>query len=80
MLDDLSFVEQNPILKVLFVLNPFATLFESYRRVIYGTPNGGLPIGPDLVALGLVLLGSVCFLALTAVLFKRLEPEFAKVL
>lgn len=80
MLDDLSFVQHNPILKVLFALNPFATLFESYRRVIYGTPDGGMPIGPDLVALGFVLLGSIAFLALTALLFKRLEPEFAKVL
>jgi len=79
-LDDFSFVQENPILKILFVLNPFATLFESYRRVIYGTPDGGLPIAPDLVALGLVLAGSVAFLGVTALLFKRLEPEFAKVL
>lgn len=80
MLEDFRFVQENPIVKVLFVLNPFATLFESYRRVIYGTPDGGQPIGPDLVALGLVLAGSLVFLALTALLFKRLEPEFAKVL
>jgi len=80
MLDDLSIVQHNPILKVVFVLNPFATLFESYRRVIYGTPDGGMPIAPDLMALGVVFVGSILFLCVTAVLFKRLEPEFAKVL
>ena len=79
-LDDFSFFQEHPALKAIFVLNPFATLFESYRRVVYGTPDGGMPIGPDLFALAVVFLGSVVFLAFTALLFKRLEPEFAKVL
>ena len=48
---------------------------EVDRRVIYGTPDGGMPIAPDLMALGLVRLGTFLFLCVTAVLFKRLEPD-----
>jgi len=35
---------------------------------------------PDLAALGYLLLGSLVFLALCITFFKRVEPEFAKVL
>jgi lipopolysaccharide transport system permease protein len=79
-LDNFSFVEKNPIVRDLFILNPFATLFEAYRGVIYGTPDGGLPVAPDLTGLFWVLVGSLAFLAVTTVIFKRFEPEFAKVL
>jgi ABC-type polysaccharide/polyol phosphate export permease len=61
-------------------LNPFAVLFEAYRAVIYGTADGGLPTSPDLAALAWLLLGSFVFLGLCIVFFKRVEPDFAKVL
>jgi ABC-type polysaccharide/polyol phosphate export permease len=58
----------------ILLLNPFAILFSSYRDVIY---HG---VAPDWTAL-LALLGvSVVLVALTTLLFKRLEPAFAKVL
>ena len=63
-----------PIVQQLLLLNPWATIFAAYHDVIY---NGTLP---DWSALGTVLLGSILFLALTTLVFKRLEPAFAKVL
>lgn len=79
-LKDLSIVQQNPVIGVLAGFNPFAVLFEAYRAVIYGTADGGLPVPPDIVSLALLLLGSVVFLGLCIVFFKRVEPDFAKVL
>jgi ABC-type polysaccharide/polyol phosphate export permease len=35
---------------------------------------------PDLIALGVLLVASLLFLALCITFFKRVEPEFAKVL
>ena len=66
--------ESFPIVQRLLLLNPWATLFSAYHDVIY---NGVLP---DWSALGAVLLGSIAFLAVTTLVFKRLEPSFAKVL
>jgi lipopolysaccharide transport system permease protein len=79
-LDELGLVKRYPILHDVFAANPFATLFEAYRSVIYGTTDGGLPVPPNLFALAQVLLGSLIFLTLATVFFKRLEPDFAKVL
>jgi len=79
-LEELGFVQRNPIIGTLAALNPFAILFEAYRAVIYGTPDGGPPHPPDVVALFGLLIGSTIFLGLCIVFFKRLEPDFAKVL
>jgi lipopolysaccharide transport system permease protein len=70
-----------PIIGTLAGFNPFAVLFESYRAVIYGGADGvSPPHPPDLVSLLILLTGSLIFLAIAVVLFKRVEPEFAKVL
>jgi ABC-type polysaccharide/polyol phosphate export permease len=58
----------------LYRLNPWTTLFESYRAVIYD----GRP--PDWLGLGVVLAVSFVFLAVAIYGFKRVEPAFAKVL
>ncbi len=80
-LRDVSFVQENPIIGTLAGLNPFAVLFEAYRAVIYGGPDGMTPPhAPDVVSLLMLLAGSVVFLGLCIVFFKRVEPEFAKVL
>ena len=68
-----QFTQAKAIQRIL-TLNPWATLFTAYRSVIY---EGTLP---DWVSLGQVLVGSLVFLALTTLLFKRLDPAFAKVL
>ena len=80
-LRELDIVQRNPIISTLASFNPFAVLFEAYRSVIYGTADGaGPPHPPDLVQLGWLLLGSLVFLAIVVVFFKRVEPDFAKVL
>jgi len=63
-----------PVIQRLLTLNPWATMFTAYRAVIYdGT-------APDWSALALVLVGSLAMLALTTLVFKRVEPAFAKIL
>jgi ABC-type polysaccharide/polyol phosphate export permease len=71
----------------LLQYNPIAILLSSYRHVIYGkveVQNGvdvwTGPVPPDLLLLaGVLLLGAgLCVAA--ALVFKRLEPSFAKVL
>ena len=78
-LEEASFMQANPILLDIARANPFAILFESYRAVIYGTPEGG-PAMPEWGALAALLVASIVLVGLTTVLFKRLEPSFAKVL
>jgi ABC-type polysaccharide/polyol phosphate export permease len=77
-------VQEHPIIGTLAGLNPFAVLFESYRAVIYGGPSGVIPGDgphpPDVIPLLILLAVSVIFLGVAIVLFKRIEPEFAKVL
>jgi ABC-2 type transport system permease protein len=58
----------------LIALNPFYTLMESYRDVIYDERL------PAWTALGVLLAASLVLLALATLIFKRLEPSFAKVL
>ena len=81
-LDQAGFLKDHPTLLTLFNLNPFAILFTAYRTVIYGTvgppPTG--PSSPDLQALIVLLLGSLAFLVFSTFVFKRLEPNFAKVI
>jgi len=70
----LDALTSNPTLQSLMRLNPWATLFESYRDVIY---NGTPPLWGPLVVL---LIVSTFLFLLALVVFKRLEPSFAKVL
>jgi ABC-type polysaccharide/polyol phosphate export permease len=64
----------HPTLKQLLVLNPFTTLFESYRAVTWGTH------APEWGALLVLLLVSLVFLFAAIALFKRVEPSFARIL
>jgi ABC-type polysaccharide/polyol phosphate export permease len=63
-----------PIGDLLFSLNPWTPLFESYRAVIYNEtmPNWG--------GLAVLLVASLVMLTLAVLFFKRVEPAFAKVL
>jgi ABC-type polysaccharide/polyol phosphate export permease len=63
-----------PVVGPLLLANPFAILFTAYRDVIYNERP------PDWAGLGALLVGSLVLLALTTLLFKRVEPSFAKVL
>jgi lipopolysaccharide transport system permease protein/teichoic acid transport system permease protein len=71
--------KENPALVSILRLNPFVTLFESYRAVIYGTPDGGPATMPNWTALGILLLVSAGLVVIGTAVFKRAEPTFAKV-
>jgi ABC-type polysaccharide/polyol phosphate export permease len=80
-LDELHLFQENPILRTIVGLNPFAILFEAYRKVIYGSATPQEPPGfPNFASLAFLLVGSVVFLAFTTYVFKRLESNFAKVI
>jgi homopolymeric O-antigen transport system permease protein len=83
-LDSMSSVaifKEHPSIIGIAKLNPFAVLFEAYRSVIYGTADGhGAPHAPDLGSLAALFLVSLGLVALAAIFFKRVEPNFAKVL
>ena len=80
-LRDTNFIKDHPLVGDLFAMNPFAILFEAYRAVMYGTADGsGPPHPPDAVGLGALFAASVVLLAVCIIFFKRVEPEFAKVL
>jgi ABC-type polysaccharide/polyol phosphate export permease len=80
-LDELHIFQENPILRTIVGLNPFAILFEAYRKVIYGSATPQEPPGfPNFASLAFLLVGSVVFLAFTTYVFKRLESNFAKVI
>jgi lipopolysaccharide transport system permease protein len=78
-LDASNTFQTYPILKVLAHANPIAVLFEAYRAVLYGTPEGS-PHPPDMAALLALLIASLVLLAIGTIVFKRLEPSYAKVL
>lgn len=79
LLDSSEIFQANPILRTIAHANPMAVLFEAYRMVIYGTPEGA-PGMPDWGALAALSVASIVLVALAAITFKRLEPQFAKVL
>lgn len=58
----------------LFALNPWTTLFNSYRNLMYG--QSAPEWGPLLV----LTIASLGLLTLAILFFKRVEPVFAKVL
>jgi lipopolysaccharide transport system permease protein len=69
-----SIGDHYPLLIQAMSFNPFFVLFNGYRAVIY---DGQMP---DWTSLGVLFVASIGLLALTTVLFKRVEPSFAKVL
>ena len=78
-LDNLKIFKEHPALRSIAAANPFAILFEAYRMVIYGTETGS-PGPPDFRSLAALLVASIILLAFTTYAFKRLEPNFAKVI
>ena len=79
MLEESGVFDRYPALLRILQLNPFATLFESFRAVIYGQPDTG-PHLPDFGALAALAVASLLLIGLGGIVFKRLEPMYAKVL
>jgi lipopolysaccharide transport system permease protein len=67
------------VLADLYKLNPWVPLFESYHNVIYADASGK-PGVPDFASLGLLFLASLVLILIATLIFKRLEPAFAKVI
>jgi lipopolysaccharide transport system permease protein len=78
--DNIALFKEHHILRDLVNANPFAILFEAYRVVIYGTPEAPPNGPPNLPSLAALLVASLVLLAFTTIIFKRLEPNFAKVI
>jgi len=66
--------EHHPTIARVMHLNPMFAILESYRDVIYYGRT------PDFALLAAVLGASLLFLVFATIVFKRLEPAFAKVL
>ncbi len=64
--------------KVLYYLNPMASIIEAYRNILYGSPNGAPPGPPDLAFLGRTLLTSFVVLVLGFIFFVRLSRKFGE--
>jgi lipopolysaccharide transport system permease protein len=80
-LNDSAILKGHPELQAIAGANPFAILFTAYRSVIYGSSEPRLPpMQPAWGSLLALLLASLVLLALTTLVFKRMEPSFAKVL
>ncbi len=62
------------VIAQIYKLNPWVPLFESYHNVIY---NGTFP---DWWGLAALLVASCGLIAIATLIFKRLEPAFAKVI
>lgn len=67
-------MDKNPVVSFAVNVNPWTWIFESYRQVIY------YQLDPYWFKLAAVLAFSLVFLAFSTLIFKRLEPSFAKVL
>ncbi len=84
-LESAGFFREHAVLRQIALLNPFAVLFDAYRSVIYGvepigTTPASLPVMPDWSSLVALLGVSIVLVGIAIIIFKRLEPNFAKVL
>jgi ABC-type polysaccharide/polyol phosphate export permease len=71
---DSKVVQEHPWIGVVFNLNPWTHLIESYRALTYyGT-------APDWLGMAVLTVVSLVLIAGAILLFKRVEPTFAKVL
>jgi ABC-type polysaccharide/polyol phosphate export permease len=69
-----NLAKNHPEVGLVFGLNPFTVLFESYRAVIYDGQ------APQWLGLAVLLVVSFAILGVCTFVFKRMEPAFAKVL
>jgi lipopolysaccharide transport system permease protein len=71
---DSKFAKEHEWVAVVYNLNPWVHLVNSYRNVAYYEQP------PDWLGLGVLALVSLVFLSGAILFFKRVEPTFAKVL
>jgi len=64
--------------KVLYYLNPMASIIEAYRNILYGAPNGAPPGPPDLAFLGRTLITAFVILVLGYLFFIHASRKFGE--
>lgn len=64
--------------KLLYYLNPMASIIEAYRNILYGSPQGAPPGPPDLAFLGRTLITAFVILVVGYLFFMRLSHKFGE--
>lgn len=64
--------------RILYYLNPMASIIEAYRNILYGSTNGAPPGPPDLAFLGRTLLTALAILVVGFVYFIRASRRFGE--
>jgi lipopolysaccharide transport system permease protein len=64
--------------RLLYYLNPMASIIEAYRNILYGSPQGAPPGPPDIGFLGRTLVTAFVVLALGFVFFVRASRNFGE--
>jgi lipopolysaccharide transport system permease protein len=66
------------ISRLMYILNPMASIIEAYRNVLYGSVKGGPPGTPDFLFLGRTLLTAFIVLLIGYLFFLRLSKNFGE--
>lgn len=66
------------IARLVYYLNPMASIIESYRSILYGSTAGGPPSAPDLGFLLRTLVTSIIVLILGYAFFTRASSRFGE--
>lgn len=64
--------------KLLYYLNPMASIIEAYRNILYGSTNGAPPGPPDLAFLGRTIVTALVILVLGFIFFIRASRRFGE--
>lgn len=64
--------------RLVYYLNPMASIIEAYRNILYGSPNGAPPGPPDIGFLGRTLATALIILVLGYVFFLRTSRRFGE--
>lgn len=64
--------------RVLYIVNPMASIIESYRNILYGSIEGGPPASPDMGFLLRTLATTLVILVLGYLFFNRVSHRFGE--
>jgi ABC-type polysaccharide/polyol phosphate export permease len=64
--------------RLMYILNPMASIIASYRSILYGSYDGGPPAPPDLAFLMRTLVTSAAILVIGYIVFIRYSRLFGE--